>query len=87
VPADAEGPYGAFHEAVSKGERETDDSRLAAEPEAVARAIERAISARRPRPRYRVTSVARLLPALHGALPDRAFDRFLKTMTPPPSPD
>ena len=57
---------------------------LAAGPDAVARVIERAISARRPRPRYPVTAVARGLMALHRWLPDRGFDAFLRTQFPSP---
>jgi NAD(P)-dependent dehydrogenase (short-subunit alcohol dehydrogenase family) len=79
-----DGPYGAYHAAVAKADAETDASRLAGDPEDVARAIERALTARRPRARYQVTFVARLLPALHGVLPDRAWDAFLRTQAPRP---
>ena len=82
---DATGPYGDYHAAVAKADSEADQSRfLAGDPEDVAAVIERAVSARRPRTRYRVTVPARLLPALRAALPDRAFDAFLRTQAPPP---
>ena len=77
-------PYDEYHAAVAKADAETDQSRLAGDAEDVARVIERAISARRPRARYRVTAVARLLPALKGLLPGRAFDVFLRTQAPAP---
>jgi NAD(P)-dependent dehydrogenase (short-subunit alcohol dehydrogenase family) len=84
APGAAGGVYDAFHEAVAKGDKETDESFIAGDPEDVAKAIERAISARRPKPRYKVTAVARLMPKLHGVLPDRAFDAFLRTQAQPP---
>ena len=53
---------------------------LAAEPEAVARAVEKAITARRPRTRYLVSIPARPLVALRWLLPDRAFDAMIRLM-------
>jgi NAD(P)-dependent dehydrogenase (short-subunit alcohol dehydrogenase family) len=81
-----DGVYAGYHEAIAKADAETDSSFLAGKPEQVARAIERALTARRPRPRYRVTPVARILPALRGTLPDRAWDAFLRTQAPAPGP-
>ncbi|HEX8074386.1 MAG TPA: oxidoreductase [Thermoleophilaceae bacterium] len=79
------GPYDDYHAAVAKADAEADQSKLLADdPEDVAEAVERAISARRPRARYRVGIPARLLPAIRGLLPDRAFDAFLRTQAPPP---
>lgn len=80
----AAGPYAAYHEAVAKGDAETDESFLAGTPEQVAATIERALFAARPKPRYRVTPVARVLPALRGVLGDRGFDAFLRTQITPP---
>ncbi len=48
--------------------------RLGGGPETVARTIERAISARRPRTRYKVTPSAHLILAQRRLLPDRAWD-------------
>lgn len=79
IPHGGEGPYGAYHEAVAKGDAETDESFLAGTPDQVAKTIERAITASRPRPRYRVTPIARVLPVLHGTLGGRGFDAFLRT--------
>jgi NAD(P)-dependent dehydrogenase (short-subunit alcohol dehydrogenase family) len=84
---DAGGVYAGYHAAVAKADAEADQSRLlAGDAKDVARTVERAIAARNPRTRYRVTLPARLLPALRRALPDRAFDAFLRTQAPPPGP-
>ncbi len=84
-----ESPYAAFNAAVSaatagayaEGSRR---AKLAAPPEAVAKVIERAISARRPKTRYIVTASARVMLGLHTILPDRAWDRFLSSQIPRP---
>src|ERR671939_316573 len=84
---DVDGAYASYHEAVAKADAEADQSRLlAGDAEDVARAVERAITARRPRTRYRVTVPARLLPTIRRVLPDRTFDAFLRTQAPPPRP-
>jgi NADP-dependent 3-hydroxy acid dehydrogenase YdfG len=57
---------------------------LGAGPEAVARVIERAIRAPRPRTRYVVTPSARVMIGLHAVLPDRAFDAILARQFPRP---
>ncbi len=49
-------------------------ARLGAGPEAVAKAISRALSAKKPRTRYPVTASARLLLTQRKLLPDRAWD-------------
>jgi NAD(P)-dependent dehydrogenase (short-subunit alcohol dehydrogenase family) len=62
-------------------------ARLGVGPDRVARAIERAISARRPRTRYVVPATVRGLLLLRRFLPDRAFDAILRTSYRPPSPE
>jgi NAD(P)-dependent dehydrogenase (short-subunit alcohol dehydrogenase family) len=52
--------------------------------ESVAKVIERALSAERPRPRYRVTAVARMLLATRALTTDRGFDRVLRLTYPVP---
>lgn len=79
------GPYAAYHAAVAKADAETDESFMAGKPEQVARAIDRALSAARPHPRYRVTPISRALPMLRGTLGDRLFDAFLRTQIKPPA--
>jgi NAD(P)-dependent dehydrogenase (short-subunit alcohol dehydrogenase family) len=85
-PEGEAGVYAGYQSAVAKADAEADQSRLAGEPEAVAKAVERAISARRPKTRYKVSFVVRFLPRLRGVLPDRAFDAFLRTQAPAPGP-
>jgi len=79
-----DGPYAGFDEAVARATTENYEqgpiSRLAGEPEAVARAIEQAISARSPRSRYS----AHLLIGLRRLLPDGAWDAALRTTYPQP---
>jgi NAD(P)-dependent dehydrogenase (short-subunit alcohol dehydrogenase family) len=79
-----DGPYAGFDEAVARATMETYErgpiSRLGGGPEAVAEAIERAISARSPRSRYAVTPSARLFLGLRRLLPDRAWDAVLRTV-------
>jgi len=79
--------YAEFNAAVAattKGAYEGPLARLGAGPEAVARVIERALKARRPRPRYPVTISARVAIANHALLPDRAWDAVMRTQFPRP---
>jgi hypothetical protein len=52
----------------------------------VAKVIENAITARRPRTRYVITAGARILIGLRRVLPDRVFDAVLRTQFQPPAP-
>jgi NAD(P)-dependent dehydrogenase (short-subunit alcohol dehydrogenase family) len=83
-------PYAAFNVVLEKQIREAYEggpmARFAAPPAAVAEAIEKAITAKNPKTRYKVTIAARVLMALRQILPDRAFDAFLRTQFPPPAP-
>jgi len=87
---DPEGPYDGFNQAVAaataRAYRNGIGRTLGGEPEAVARAIERAISARRPRTRYRVTGSARLFLTLRRLLPDRLWDALVSRTYPQPKP-
>jgi len=78
--------YASFHEAIAKADAEADSSSLAGDAEDVAKAIRRAVEARRPKALYRVTFVARLLPALRGLMSERAWDAFLRSQAPAPKP-
>jgi NAD(P)-dependent dehydrogenase (short-subunit alcohol dehydrogenase family) len=83
----ADGAYADFNRAVAEataGAYEGPLSRLGGPPEAVAKAIERAISARRPRPRYTVTPSAKLALAQRRLVSDRMWDRMMKTQFPSP---
>jgi NAD(P)-dependent dehydrogenase (short-subunit alcohol dehydrogenase family) len=81
-------PYSGFEEAVARVTTENYEqgpiSRLAGEPEAVAEAIEKALSARSPRSRYAVTPSAHLFLGLRRLLPDKAWDAVVKTSYPQP---
>ena len=59
-------------------------ARFAAEPDAVARVIQRAISSPRPRSRYVVTIGARAMILARRLLPDRAFDALIGAQFPTP---
>jgi NAD(P)-dependent dehydrogenase (short-subunit alcohol dehydrogenase family) len=85
----SDGPYAAFNRAVAKGTAEAYDgpmARLGAGPEAVAKKIERAISARRPRTRYPVTASARVPLALRKLISDRTWDSMMRRQFTPPKP-
>ena len=84
------GPYDRYNAAVgaiTAGAYENRIARVAGGgPETVARAIERAISARRPKTRYRVTGSARLFLTLRKVLPDRFWDALVGRTYPQPKP-
>jgi NAD(P)-dependent dehydrogenase (short-subunit alcohol dehydrogenase family) len=85
--AASDDPYAEFNAAVGSATAEVYQgplARLGGGPETVARAIERAISSRRPKTRYKVTPSARLALAQRRLLPDRAWDAFMRTQFPTP---
>ena len=81
-------PYAGFDKAVARATAENYErgpiSRLGGGPEAVAEAVEQAISARSPRSRYAVTPSAHLFMRLRRLLPDGVWDAVLKTTYPQP---
>jgi NAD(P)-dependent dehydrogenase (short-subunit alcohol dehydrogenase family) len=82
-----EGPYAAFNAAVGRetaGAYEGPLARLGGGPETVARKIERAISARRPRTRYAVTPSAGISLTARKLTTDRMWDRAMETQFPRP---
>jgi NAD(P)-dependent dehydrogenase (short-subunit alcohol dehydrogenase family) len=82
-----DGPYAQFNTAVAKTTAEAYEgplSKLGAGPDAVAKTIEKAITARRPRTRYPVTASARILMANHALLPDRGWDVLVRSSFPRP---
>jgi NAD(P)-dependent dehydrogenase (short-subunit alcohol dehydrogenase family) len=82
IGAASASPYARFNEQVAAKVREAYDGpmgRLAAGPEAVAKVIQTAISAQRPRTRYVVTAAAHIIIGLRRILSDRFFDAFLGT--------
>ena len=82
-------PYGKFNHHVGKmtaGAYEGPLAKLGGGPEVVARVIAKAISSRRPRPRYTVTPSAKLSIAQRRLVTDRAWDRLMRTQYPTPRP-
>jgi NAD(P)-dependent dehydrogenase (short-subunit alcohol dehydrogenase family) len=82
-----DGPYAEFNAAVAKTTADAYEgplAKLGAGPEAVAKVIEKAITARKPRTRYPVTASARLLMANHAVLPDRGWDMVVRSSFPRP---
>jgi NAD(P)-dependent dehydrogenase (short-subunit alcohol dehydrogenase family) len=85
---DASDAYASFNEAIARTTREAYEggpmSRLGGGPETVARTIERAIVAKKPKARYTVTPSANLLLTIRKLLPDRAWDAFVASQMPRP---
>jgi NAD(P)-dependent dehydrogenase (short-subunit alcohol dehydrogenase family) len=82
-----DGPYGEFNAkvgAATEGVYKGPMRRLGGGPDAVARTIEKAISARRPRTRYRVTPSAKLAIAQRRLVSDRMWDRAMRAQFPRP---
>jgi NAD(P)-dependent dehydrogenase (short-subunit alcohol dehydrogenase family) len=83
-----DGPYAAFNAAVVRSTKSVYQkgplARLGGGPETVAKTIERAITARSPKIRYRVTPSARLLVYQRRLITDGMWDRFLATQFPRP---
>lgn len=71
------GPYRAFY-ANAERAMDGDFRRGHLPPEAVARVVVAAIESPRPRPRYRVTWLARALILMKTVLPDRWLDRVMR---------
>jgi hypothetical protein len=59
-------------------------ARYAGPPDAVAEVVERALTARDPKARYRVTWSATILMTLRALLPDSLWDAFLARTYPRP---
>jgi NAD(P)-dependent dehydrogenase (short-subunit alcohol dehydrogenase family) len=82
------GPYGSFNAAVGEATRGVYESgplgKLGGGPEAVAKAIQRAITARRPKARYRVTPSAHLLIRQRSLMTDRMWDAMMRSQFPQP---
>jgi NAD(P)-dependent dehydrogenase (short-subunit alcohol dehydrogenase family) len=84
-PGDA---YTAFNTAVEKATQEVYEkppwSWFGGDADSVAKVIERAITAGRPKTRYKVTPSAYMLLASRALLTDRLWDLFLRTNFPAP---
>jgi NAD(P)-dependent dehydrogenase (short-subunit alcohol dehydrogenase family) len=84
------GPYAKFNATVAKVTANAYTgpmARLGAGPEAVAAKIARALTARRPATRYKVTPSARMVMGMRRVMTDRMWDRFVRSQYPPPRPE
>jgi NAD(P)-dependent dehydrogenase (short-subunit alcohol dehydrogenase family) len=90
VAAEA-GPYAAFNAAVARASTDAYHkgfvSKLGGPTEAVAAVIEKALSASRPKTRYKVTPSARVMMTMHSLVGDRGWDRICKRSFPQPGTD
>jgi NAD(P)-dependent dehydrogenase (short-subunit alcohol dehydrogenase family) len=75
LPAEAESLYGHALDATKSAA--ADIGRNGLPPEAVAKVVEHALTARRPKTRYLVGRDAKMRAALAKVLPDRVFDRMI----------
>ena len=85
---DPDGPYAEFNQGVARlvAGAYSPKARGMGTSEGVAKVIERAISARRPRTRYVYPAMGRALITARRLLPDRAFDLVLRSRYPAPKP-
>lgn len=83
----SEGPYAEFNRAVAKATTDAyagPMARLGGPPEAVAKVVEKALTAKRPRPRYTVTLSAPASIAMRKVLGDRGWDLAMRSQFPRP---
>ena len=87
IAVDPDDPYARFNQAVGAATAGAYDGLarvLGGGPDTVARTIERALAARRPRSRYRVTASARIFLTVRKLVPDRAWDALVGRSYPRP---
>jgi NADP-dependent 3-hydroxy acid dehydrogenase YdfG len=85
--AEADGPYTDFNRHVAKTTADAYKgpmARLGGAPEAVADTIAKALTAKRPKPRYVVTPSAHLLIGQRRITPDRVWDLMMRSQFPTP---
>ncbi len=86
--SEEEGPYGHFNATVAKRTKEVYEdgplAKLGGGPETVARAVEKAITARKPKIRYRVTASAHLAIGQRRMMTSGMWDAMLGTQFPRP---
>jgi NAD(P)-dependent dehydrogenase (short-subunit alcohol dehydrogenase family) len=80
--------YASFHDAVGRSTKEAYEkgplAKLAGVPDDVAKVVEKALFARKPKSRYTVSGSAKLLLAQRKLMSDRAWDWFLRGNFPSP---
>lgn len=88
APTATEGPYAAFNAAVGAATEEVYSKsplgKLGGGPDTVAKAVQKAITAKRPPVRIRVTPSAHMLISMRKLMSDRMWDRFMATQFPRP---
>jgi len=80
-------PYEAFHKKLAEGIEDVNTGQLAVlavEPDVVAKVMEKAIAARKPKARYLISAGAHIFVGLRRVLGARGFDAFLRTQFPSP---
>jgi len=88
MASNADGPYATFNAEVAKATKEVYAGpmrRLGGGPDAVAKVIEKSLTARRPHIRYTVTPSATLSIRTRSLMGARGWDAMLKTQFPQPS--
>jgi len=83
----SDGPYTEFNRALARQTTAVYEgplARLGGGPDAVAKAIAKAITSKRPRARYPVTPSARIVMTQRRLMPDRLWDAFMTTQFPQP---
>jgi NAD(P)-dependent dehydrogenase (short-subunit alcohol dehydrogenase family) len=75
------GPYGPQGNAVASSLTSESTRRRSSPPELIAKTINKAVTTRRPKTRYAIGYGAKPLIFLHGLLPDRTFDAFIRRAT------
>jgi hypothetical protein len=82
------GPYAEFNAELAKATKSAYEAgplaKLGGPPEAVAKVIEKAITARRPKARYLVTASAHALVNQRRLMTDRMWDAMMRTQFPQP---
>jgi len=73
-----------WHEAYRESDHPTGRGRMAVRAEAVAEVIEKAVTTKNPKIRYRLGVPSRLLPRMRWTIGDRMFERFVKSFFPIP---
>lgn len=75
------GPYAPQGNAVADSLTSAANERRLSSPDLIAKTIAKAVQARRPKTRYAVGFGAKPMIFLHGALPNRTFDAFMRRAT------
>ncbi|MFA9271044.1 MAG: oxidoreductase [Baekduiaceae bacterium] len=86
--APGDGPYAGFTEKVAQATRDVYEegamAKLGSGPDSVAKVIEKALDAEKPKARYRVTPSAHAMIALRAVTPDRGWDAIMRGQFPQP---